>query len=112
MFAAPNEMAVLERMTSDNKLREQWLENVQYLIPEDDFHVMVCAMEWPKRVRTIIQVHQKRIQEEYDHYEVALKKKRVEFATLLDKYSNLYFLMLTFYLVPIMKLYINQQAWL
>lgn len=82
---ATNEMSLLERMTQENKVREAWLEGVIYPIPDDDFAVMVAAMEWPKRIRTILQVHQKRIQDEYDHYEVAFKKKRNEFQALLDR---------------------------
>ena len=90
MSACVNEMALLERMVADNKIKEDWLENVQYPIPQEDFFVIVACMEWPKRVRTIIQVHTKRIQEEYDHYEAALKKHRAEFLQLLERYDNMY----------------------
>lgn len=78
-------MALLERMVADNKIKEDWLEKVQYPVPKEDFFVIVSCMEWPKRVRTIIQVHTKRIQEEYDHYEAALKKHRIEFLELLER---------------------------
>ena len=72
-------------MTLENKIREAWLEGVIFPIPDDDFAVMVAGMEWPKRVRTILSVHEKRIQDEYDHYEAAFKKKRIEFQALLDR---------------------------
>jgi hypothetical protein len=78
-------MSLLERMTLENKIREAWLEGVIHPIPDDDFAVMIAGMEWPKRVRTILNVHQKRIQDEYDHYEAAFKKKRTEFQALLDR---------------------------
>lgn len=87
MSACVNEMALLERMVADNNIKEAWLESVQYPIPQEDFFVIVSCMEWPKRVRTIIQVHTKRIQEEYDHYEAALKKHRSEFLELLERYD-------------------------
>lgn len=78
-------MSLLERMTQENKIKEAWLEGVIFPIPDDDFAVMVAGIEWPKRIRTILQVHQKRIQDEYDHYETAFKKKRTEFAAQLDR---------------------------
>jgi len=84
-LAAPNEMSLLERMTQENKIKEVWLEGVIFSIPDDDFAIIVAGMEWPKRIRTILQVHQKRIQDEYDHYEAALKKKRNEFVAQLDR---------------------------
>jgi len=83
--AAPNEISLLERMTEENKKKEAWLEGVIFPIPDNDFVVMVVAMEWPKRIRTMLQVHQKRIQDEYDHYEADFKKKRNEFVALLDR---------------------------
>jgi hypothetical protein len=85
MFAAPSEMAILEKTTADNKIKEAWLEELQYPIADDDFNVIICAMEWPKRVRVVIQVHQKRIQDVYDIYEAALKKKCIGFATILEE---------------------------
>jgi len=78
-------MSLLERMTQENKIKEVWLEGVIFSIPDDDFAVMVAGMEWPKRIRTILQVHQKRIQDEYDHYEATFKKKRNEFVVQLDR---------------------------
>ncbi|BFI29560.1 dynein axonemal heavy chain [Marchantia polymorpha subsp. ruderalis] len=87
-FAAANEMAVLERMLEENKRREFFLEEAMFGLPEDDFQKMMVAREWPKRIRVILSVHQRRIQEEYDHYEAGLKKRRVEFAKKLEIYGE------------------------
>lgn len=81
-------MAALERILEDNRKRELFLETAQCSLPEDDFQRLVGAREWPKRIRVILNVHQRRIQEEYDHYEAALKKKRSEFIHLLEKYES------------------------
>lgn len=83
--ATLNDMALLERMSQENKIKEEWLEGVRFPIPDIDFSVIVANMEWPKRIRTILNVHQKRIQDEYDYYEQEFKKKRNDFQKLLNR---------------------------
>ncbi|KAL2633853.1 hypothetical protein R1flu_005332 [Riccia fluitans] len=87
-FAAANEMAVLERILEDNKRREIFLEDAMFSLPEDDFQKMMIAREWTKRIRVVLSVHQRRIQEEYDHYETGLKKRRIEFSKQLEAYGE------------------------
>ncbi|KAL3693679.1 hypothetical protein R1sor_007330 [Riccia sorocarpa] len=87
-FSAVNEMAFLERMLEDNKRREVFLEDAMFSLPEDDFQKMMIAREWPKRIRVVLSVHQRRIQEEYDRYETTLKKRRIEFAKQLEAYDE------------------------
>ncbi|XP_073385492.1 uncharacterized protein [Physcomitrium patens] len=86
--ATLNDMALLERMSQENKIKEEWLEGVRFPIPDIDFSVIVANMEWPKRIRTILNVHQKRIQDEYDYYEQEFKKKRNDFQKLLNSYED------------------------
>ncbi|KAJ7214742.1 hypothetical protein O6H91_Y473500 [Diphasiastrum complanatum] len=85
LVACPNELAVLEKILVGSKQKDEFLERYMFNIPETDFRIMLTAYEWPKRVRAVIEVHTKRIQEEYEHYENQLKQRRTDFASVLER---------------------------
>ncbi|EFJ27757.1 hypothetical protein SELMODRAFT_94851 [Selaginella moellendorffii] len=84
LAASPTELSVLERILGENRQREDFLDRYQLNIPETEFRTMLIAYEWPKRVRAVIDVHTKRITEEYEHYETQLKQRRIDFFALLE----------------------------
>lgn len=85
LLSTPIELGILEKTIQECKQREQFLESELFSIPEDDFKAMMLAYEWPKRIKAVIDVHSKRITDEYESYEASLKKRRAEFLALLER---------------------------
>nr|AML30857.1 axonemal inner arm dynein heavy chain 1 [Marsilea vestita] len=88
LFSCPNELLAVEKVLADCRQKDEFLEKFMFQIPELEFRTMMLAYEWPKRVRAVVEVHAHRIQEEYEQYEQALKKKRVDFLELLEAYDG------------------------
>ena len=84
LFSCPNELATVEKVLAECRQKDEFLEKFMFQIPETEFRSMMLAYEWPKRVRAVVEVHTRRIQEEYEQYELALKKRRAAFLELLE----------------------------
>ncbi|KAG0598749.1 hypothetical protein M758_12G097900 [Ceratodon purpureus] len=113
---AANEMSLLERMTLENKIREAWLEGVIHPIPDDDFAVMVAGMEWPKRVRTILNAMHKGLEGANDVAD-NINAEELMFGMPLTKFPQIQ--VLTSAIVPFFQLWtiadafkVNEEHWM
>ncbi|GBG90866.1 hypothetical protein CBR_g51372 [Chara braunii] len=86
--SCPNELKALDKLVSETKHRESFLADYYYDIPDEDFRLMMSAYEWPKRVQVVLDIHVKKIEDEHERFENALKQRRTSFAALLEQYRE------------------------
>ncbi|KAK9812825.1 hypothetical protein WJX72_004356 [[Myrmecia] bisecta] len=77
----------LREEIAGNKARDDFLEAYRFAVPEEDFEVAMRAYEWPKKMVAIMKDAIGKANGEHRDFESALKKRRKDFADLLDKYQ-------------------------
>lgn len=80
----PGELMTLNEAIADVKLREEFLLDNIFDIPDEDFRALLNAYEWPKKIKEVLNIQVSKIDEEYARFEGALKKRVAEFQTELD----------------------------
>ena len=84
----PGELKTLNEAIADVKLKEEFLLDNIFDIPDEDFRALLNAYEWPKKIKEVLNIQVSKIDEEYARFEAALKKRVADFQTELDSLAE------------------------